>query len=409
MARKPATEVTNPVPDLFAIVEKEASKEFKHHSGSRLSEYNKDMPKIWYSSGIPSLDIALGGGWAGGQASVVWGLPNCGKSTTLYMAIAEAQRLHPEGFHDFHVIADPENSSSEAKAHMELLGVDTSKVFIIAPSGGKAMYAEDIAERLEWILRKPELQGRIGIIGLDSVGALMTRNEGEKKDKWDKAAQVGGISGFLTRFINSLIDSGLLYQSQGHLMLLNQARENIGDIWNPYRMVGGKKIEHACVQAVFVDRTMGQDFKNPLYNSKEPNGGQAEFTGQRIRFKQTKSKVGGRFGATAAVNFYYEHGLDIIQNQLDVAKLHGIIEGTTWLSFIDPTTGEIVGKWQGAGNTKKALSEDKELYMKFDYVLSHTLRGLELLSVVDDWETIKRDVFGIEDTEPIDEKVEENE
>src|SRR6185312_13883353 len=122
--------------DIFNLMDSEFSKKFKEHPAQRLSDYNKDIPKLWYSTGIMTLDIALGGGLAGGRVSEFYGPPGSGKSTTLYSAIAESQRRHPDGFHDYHIIADPENSSSDSKKHMELLGVDTSKVHIIAPSGG---------------------------------------------------------------------------------------------------------------------------------------------------------------------------------------------------------------------------------------------------------------------------------
>lgn len=237
--RTPVTEVTVNTDDLFDLIEKEAKKKFKNHAGTRLSEYRKDMPKLWYSTGVLSLDIALAGGLAGGRVSEWYGPPNSGKSTILYSAIAEAQRRHPAGFHDFHIIADPENSSSDAKAHMEKIGVDTSKVYIIAPSDGLPMYAEDIFERIEWFLRHPNLKGRIGIIGIDSVGSLVSKDEGENDNKWDKAARVGGISGKLTMFFRNIVDNGLLQESNGHLMLLNQIRDNIGDMWNPYRKKWG--------------------------------------------------------------------------------------------------------------------------------------------------------------------------
>ncbi|KZR57912.1 hypothetical protein [Pseudobacillus badius] len=231
--RKAAVEAPVSTDGLMALMEKEMSKKFRDHSGARLSEYRKDVPKLWYSTGILTLDIALGGGLAGGRVSEFFGAPNCGKSTSLYSAIAETQRRHPEGFHDFHIIADPENSSSDAKAHMTKMGVDVSKVYIIAPSDGKPMYAEHIFERIEFLLRNPALKGRIGIIGVDSVGALVAKDEGEKG--WDKAARVGGISGLMSRFLQNIVDSGLLQDSGGHLMLLNQVRANIGDQWNPHR------------------------------------------------------------------------------------------------------------------------------------------------------------------------------
>lgn len=396
MSRKPETEVQIDVDDLFALVEKESSKKFKDHPGQRLSEYRKDIPRHWFSTGIPTLDRALAGGLAGGRASMFFGANNSGKSTLLYSAIAEAQRIHPPGYHDFHIIADPENSSSDAKEHMRLLGVDVSKVYILAPSEGKPMYAEDIFARLEWLIRRPDLKGRIGIIGLDSIGALVSKAEIEKDNKWDKAARVGGIAMQLGRFLEGVVDTGLLQNCGGHLLLLNQVRDNIGDQWNPFRYVGGNKVGHTCVQIIHVSRTLGQDFKNPAYNSQAENSGEAQFIGQKIKFLQEKSKVGGQKGATASVNFYYGHGLDVLQNMTDMAKLFDIVQGSTWLNLIDHATGEIIYKAQGAKNFKIGLSQDTELFKKFEYMLTYAMRGLEVRSVVEEWDEIHMELFGTE-------------
>ncbi|MCZ4246949.1 hypothetical protein O2313_05305 [Bacillus amyloliquefaciens] len=387
--RKPSTGDSIGTDDLFSLMDKEFNKKFRSNPAQRLSDYRKDIPKLWYSTGIMTLDVALGGGLAGGRMSEWFGLEGSGKSTLLYSAIAESQRRHREGFHDYHVIADPENSSSDAKAHMELLGVDTSKVHIIAPQEGKPLYAEDIFERIEWILRHPNLKGRIGIIGIDSIGALVSKTEGENDKKWDKAARVGGISGVLSMFLRSVVDSGLLYEADAHLLMLNQVRDNIGDMYNPYRTPGGRKVHFTAAQRVEVARTRGADFKNPAYNSQKENSGEAMYTGQKIKFKQVKSKVGGRDGATASVDFVYGEGLDLAQNAIQVGQMHNIIVGSTWLSMIDVATGQEVVKKQGMQNMKNTVLEDEELYAKFDYMLTYVLRGLEPKSVVDEWEEIK--------------------
>lgn len=73
MARKPATDAPLGTDDLFNLMDKEFSKKFRSNPAKRLSEYRKDIPKLWYSTGILSLDIALGGGLAGGRMSEWFG------------------------------------------------------------------------------------------------------------------------------------------------------------------------------------------------------------------------------------------------------------------------------------------------------------------------------------------------
>lgn len=403
MARKASTDANIGTDSLFDLMDKEFDKKFKDNPAKRLSEYRKDVPKLWYSTGILTLDIALGGGLAGGRLSEWYGLEGSGKSSLLYSAIAESQQRHPEGFHDYHVIADPENSSSDARKHMELLGVDTSKVHIIAPQEGKPLYAEDIFERIEWILRHPNLKGRVGIIGIDSVGALVSKTEGENDKKWDKSARVGGVSGIMSMFLRNVMDNGLLYEADAHLLMLNQVRDNIGGgmFESPYRTPGGQKLRFTAAQRVEVTRTRGADFKNPKYDHTKENSGEAQYIGQKIKFRQVKSKVGGKDGATASVQFFYDQGLDLLDNAIQVGKQYGIVAGTTWMSLVDVSTGQEVVKKQGIANFKNAILEDNELYAKFDYMLTHVLRDIEPMSVIDEWEEIKKTVIDTEDSDAI--------
>lgn len=279
---------------------------------------------------------------------------------------------------------------------MQRLGVDTSKVIIIAPQEGVPLYAEDIFERLEWWFKQAQpggtLDGRLGVVGIDSIGGLVSKTAAEQD--WSKAGQFGGNSKIITRFINNVVGSGLVFSSKSLLLMLNQVRDDVNNAYNQYIFPGGRALSHACAQILSVTRSLGDDFKNPEYNSRSDNQTAAAYLGQRIRFKTEKTKVGGSMGAVASVNYYYADGLDILQNMVDMGKMYGIVEGTTWLSLIDPNTGEIVLKAQGMKKFKEELSLDMQLYKKFDYLLTYTMRGMQVKSVVDEWDEIHLEVFG---------------
>lgn len=357
--RKANPDVVIPIDDLAAEIVSDFKKAFKDDSVTSYTEAKSEEVKTWYSTGIPSLDIALGGGFAGGQGSIMGGEKSSGKSTTSYSAIAANLQQYPE---KIHVIADPENSALDAEAHMVKLGVDVTapNLIMITKPEGKPLYAEDMFERIEALFRNPKLRGRLGLIVIDSIGAIVSKHEGEKNDKWDKAPRVGGLISTINMFLRSVFGSGLVYEYDAHILFLSQVRDNIGDMWNPFRLNGGRMLEHAVAQIIFTSRTMGQDFRNPNY--KEGNPLESMFVGQRIKYRVTKNKVGGKEGATASVDYYYDDGLDIYGNTITLAEHLGLMSGTSWKSLVDPVTGEVIAKFQGIAKWKDALHNDEKLW-----------------------------------------------
>jgi len=357
--RKANLDIDVPVSDLAAEIIGDMKKSFKDDSVTNYNLIKADKVKTWYSTGIPSLDIALGGGLAGGQGSLMGGEKSSGKSTTSYSAVAANIEQYPE---KIHIIADPENSALDAEAHMIKLGVDVNSpnLIMISKPEGKPLYAEDMFERIEAIIRNPKIRGRLGLIVIDSLGAIVSKHEADKQDKWDKAPRVGGLISTINMFLRGVFGSGLLYESDAHILFLSQVRDNIGDMWNPFRLNGGRMTEHAVAQIIFTSRTMGQDFRNPNY--KEGNPLESMFVGQRIKYRVMKNKVGGKEGATAYVDYYYDVGLDIYADVIKLAEYTGLMQGTSWKSLINPATGEVIAKYQGMNKWKEALSEDEKLW-----------------------------------------------
>lgn len=372
--RKANPDVIIPIGDLAAELVSDFKKSFKDDSVSAYQDAKGDDVKTWYATGVPSLDVALGGGLAGGQGSMAYGLKSAGKSTTSYAAVAANIQKFPD---KIHVIADPENSALDAEAHMIKLGVDVNapNLIMIKKPEGKPLYAEDIFERIEALFRNPKLRGRLGLIVIDSIGALVSKFEGEKQDKWDKAARVGGLVSSINMFLRSVFGSGLVYEYDAHILFLNQVRDNIGDMWNPFRTPGGRMLEHVCVQMIEFSRTMGQDFRNPSY--KEGNPLEAMFVGQRIKYRITKNKVGGKEGATANIDYYYEEGLDVYKNIIDLAEHVGLMSGGGWKSLANPVTGEVMAKYQGLAKWKDALAADDKLWATLYLMVDLATRGTD--------------------------------
>lgn len=362
------------VEDLLAEIENDFKKRYKDGSVAAFENYKTDEVTIWYPSGVATLDYALGGGFAGGRASEVFGEPSAGKSTIGYSAIAATQQKFPD---KLCVIIDPENSSYHSKAHAEQMGVDFSKILYIGKPEGKPAYAEDMFARIEDLFRNPKYRNRLGIILLDSIGALVSKASYEQDKKWESNARVGGISGAVTRYVENCIDSGLVYESGAHIINLNQVRDNIGDQWNPYRTPGGLRLKHGCAQRVEVTKSQSsKDFGNPNY--VEGNPLEPRFVGQKIKFKVVKNKVGGKASATAAVDFYYGFGLDYYTNIINMAQYLGLLVGSGWMTLIDPATGEAIVKYQGAKQWRDALQNDEELWAKIYHMVYAKMEGVDI-------------------------------
>src|ERR1700742_186512 len=108
-------------------------------------------------TGAMSLDLALGiGGFPRGRIVEVYGPESSGKTTLMYHAIAEAQRLGGRcAFVDAEHSMDPTYAAA--------IGVDTSTLLLSQPDHG-----EQALEILDLLVRS----GEVALVVVDSVAAL---------------------------------------------------------------------------------------------------------------------------------------------------------------------------------------------------------------------------------------------
>lgn len=368
MAKKVDADIVD-VRDVMKEITGDFAKAYKDDSVTSFEESKDFKPKFFYPTGIVTLDVALGGGLAAGGCSEVYGNYSCGKSTTAYAAIAETQKLFPN---KICVLVDLETSAFGSEEHMAKMGIDfTRLIHIKKPNDGKPFYAEDAFERTEDIIRK--YGSHIALVIVDSMGAVVSKAEGNNDKRWDKGARVGGASSVNAMFLRNTVDNGLIFEHDIHLMMLNQVRDDIGNMFNEFRTPGGNKIKFVSVQRIEVTRNLNSEYKNPKYKQGDPL--QTMYIGQRIRYKAVKNKVGGKEGATASVEFFYETGLDVVGNYFDMACYLGLVTGGGWKTFTDPRTGEELGKYNGTGQWIKALNEDQTLWHKMYYFVQFGIRG----------------------------------
>jgi recombination protein RecA len=318
------------------------------------------------SSGSLLLDIALGGGFAKGRLILLQGPEKAGKTSIACMAIAEAQQTEPE---KSTAIIDLEQSLNLNWAYT--LGVDTEKLMILQPD----TYAEKVYDMLEYMIKSE----KFSVIVLDSVDALIPKDEFEETD-WDKESRVGGIAKLNSKAIRKIINSGLLKKSETTLIFIQQIRDKIGGFslyGNPTTTSGGRSLKHASTQTLEV--AIGDYFT-------KGSGLDKKYFGQQIRVKVSKNKIAPPY-RQATIDIYYEHGVDKITELVAVAKELGILQGSNWLKFVNPATGEAFldkngneYKWNGLTKTKEALIEDiknnnGEVYSILFETIQQVMRG----------------------------------
>lgn len=316
-------------------------------------------------SGSLLLDIALGGGYPKGRLISFKGAEHSGKTTLFNLVAAEAQVNEPNK-----EVAMIDTEQTYNPDWAEKLGVNTNKLLISQPD----FCAEKIFEMIEDMLASKIFS----IICLDSVAGLVPNDEFEQKD-WMANNRVGGGSKLNTEAIRKLVNSGKLRHSGTTLIFINQLRDKIGGFskfGTPTDTPGGRSLKHSYSQ--IVETSKGSTFK-------KGSGENASFMGQEIKLKVAKNKIAPPF-KSATINLYYESGIDRITELVNVAKKLNVLEGSGWLRFIDPTTGEVFLnednseiKFHGVPKTVEALLLDidsgGELYSKMFDTVNRVLRG----------------------------------
>lgn len=317
-------------------------------------------------SGSLMLDIALGGGYPKGRVVELRGGERAGKTTLLNLAIAEAQRNEPE---KECAIIDLENTWNPEWART--LGVDTEALFISQPE----TYAEKVFQLLEYLIKSK----RFSIIGLDSVAGLVTKEELEQDD-WAKESRVGGTSKLNAKAMRKLVNSGILTASGTTLIFINQLTDKIGGFsmyGTPTDTKGGRALKHAYT--IQIDVSIGEYFAKGTGDSRV-------VLGQQIKTKVAKNKIAAPH-KQAKIDLYYEGGMDRIVETIAVAKEIGVLHGTSWLTFMNPLTGEIFQdenekdiRFNGKDKTKEAMiddiqNNDAKLYTQLSEVVQEVLRG----------------------------------
>jgi len=291
-----------------------------------------------FSSGSPSIDIALGiGGFPRGRVVEIYGPESSGKTTLTLHAIAEVQRLGgTAGFIDAEHALDVN--------YARRLGVKVDELLVSQPDTG-----EQALEIADVLLRS----GAIDVVVVDSVAALVPRAEieGEMGD-----THVGLQARLMSQALRKL--AGTVAKSNATIFFINQIRMKIGVMFgSPETTSGGNALKFYSSVRLDVRR---------IAAIKEGD----DVVGNRTRVKVVKNKVAPPF-RQAEFDILYNEGISMEGDLLDLGVEEGIVEKSgAWYSY----DGERIG--QGRENARRFLRENVEVCDRIGDAV-YTAKGLK--------------------------------
>ena len=276
-----------------------------------------------FSSGSPSLDLALGiGGLPRGRVVEIYGPESSGKTTLSLHAVAEVQRSGGVA-----AFVDAEHALDIGYARR--LGVKVEDLLVSQPDTG-----EQALEIVDVLLRS----GAIDVVVVDSVAALTPRAEieGEMGDH-----HVGLQARLMSQALRKL--TGTVSKSNSTVIFINLIRMKIGVMFgNPETTTGGNALKFYASVRLDVRR---------IAALKEGE----EVVGNRTRVKVVKNKLAPPF-RQAEFDILYNQGISREGDLLDLGVEAGLVEKSgAWFSYEDERIG------QGRENARKFLLENPDV------------------------------------------------
>ncbi|MCL2737530.1 MAG: recombinase RecA, partial [Alphaproteobacteria bacterium] len=273
------------------------------------------------STGSLGLDIALGiGGYPRGRIVEIYGPESSGKTTLALHACAEAQKKGGTvAYIDVENALDP--------SYMKKLGVNVQDVIISHPESG-----DEALEIADTLIKS----GAVDVVVVDSVAALVTKNEleGNMGD-----THVGTTARLMSMSLKKL--AGSVSRSNTLMIFINQIRMKIGVMFgNPETTSGGNALKFYASVRLDIRRT-------GAIKDKE------DVVGNETRVKVVKNKVAPPF-RTVDFKIMYGEGISRTSEILDMGVKFGLIEKAgSFYSY----NSERIG--QGEANAREWLKNNE--------------------------------------------------
>lgn len=312
----------------------------------------RDVTKEFLPSSSVTINYVLGGGFARGAITTVFGNQSAGKSAMLLETIGHLQKLG-------YVCAWVDVEKSFDHAWATRLGVDTSNLIIIQQRGAGAI-ADDTAKLIK---------GNIDFLVIDSISAIMPEaflEDGELKE-FDRRKQIGANA----RMAGILINGWLYDLDRTAIVMISQTRAtDAGGGHFAMKPTGGQAVLFGSSAILKLtssvsesQQKMGQVFLGDKVHQL-PIGRQVKAYGE-------KNKVGPQ-SRTGEYLFYYAGdyiGIDHIDELVTMGKLYGAVRAAgAWVYWGDE-------QWNGQAKFVSALKDDPELYARVEADIQMRMTG----------------------------------
>lgn len=310
---------------------KRIRREYGNGCVMRLGDTQSDISVETVSTGVLSMDIALGcGGIPRGRFIEVYGPESSGKTTICLQMIAEVQKRGGiAGFIDLENALDPQYAKN--------LGVDIDELYVSQPSDGNQ--ALEIVEAMA-------ASSAMDIIVIDSVSALVPKQEieGEMGD-----VHIGLQARLMSQALRKL--TPIVSKSKCIVVFINQLRDKVGIIFgSPETTTGGRALKFYS--------SIRLDIRRIDIIRKGDS-----IIGNRTRLKVVKNKMAPPF-KIAEFDIMFGTGISKAGDILDLAVENEIMNKSgAWYIYNDERIG------QGRENAKSYLIENPSIMEEIDLKL----------------------------------------
>lgn len=282
------------------------------------------------SSGRPSLDSILGGGYGTGKIIEIYGESGSGKTGLALEAIRSVQEAG-----GIAAIVDAEHALNTD--YCNLIGINVDDLYISQPDCGEQAFE---------VIRALINTHRINLIVVDSVAAMVPRAELEGESGEAKIALQARMMSQGMKLI-----TGSASNAECTVIFLNQLRKTIAMYGPSETTTGGKALKFYSTQRLEVKN------KGILKESQE-------VIGFKQHIKVVKNKIASPF-KTIEFDIAYDKGVDTLTGLIEALEFEEILKKAGgWYSYKDTNIANGKKKLRSMLEDNPELLEELEAKLK---------------------------------------------